>query len=426
MNLSQVADLLELKAPSIPIRRFVVDSRHIEKGDCFVALKGARTDGHDFMDAAFSKGASCCIAEKPHPRSLLVDDSLAALQRIAQKRLEKCAVYGLTGAMGKTTTKHFVQRLMPGAFPVTPANYNTRISLPLTVLNELGEASSIFLEMGMTETGDLKRLIEIAPPTVAMVTYIPSALEDYIHAAAFSSLKEVFDAKMEIFQSPKLEKALLPDDLPFPAPPIQAEIESFSLKDKGADYALILSDRAEYFEKGKLQLSLPRPFPDHHARNFLCGIAYARALGASLEQIAERAPLFELPPMRFEKRESGGLTVISDAYNASPEAMITAFSSLPKAKRRIGVLGEMLMLGRFDQVGHHKVLQEALKYFDHLYCYGKRWTGLDGDFQLFENRDALTAALMGEVQRGDLIYVKGSRDLGLERVVDELMGDAAL
>lgn len=410
MNLQNLAKLIGKKAPDVPLRRLVIDSRSITAGDCFVAIRGARFDGEDFISDAFARGASCCISRNPHPRGLCVEDTVEALQAMAQKQLEGISIYAITGAMGKTTTKHFVNTLMQGRFPVTPNNYNTQISLPLAALNELGEAKEIFLEMGMTESGNLKRLVEIAPPKVAMITYLPKVIEDYIHAASFTSIEELICAKYEIFRSPKLELALVPDDLPEPR--TDAEIRRFSLTNKEADYALI-GDK--YYEKGEHLLTLPLDFPSHHVRNFLAGIAYARALGASLEQIQERAPLFELPPMRFEKIEAGGVEVISDAYNASPEAMIAAFDALPKGKKKIALLGEMLMLGPYARVGHAKVLKAAQKSFDHVLCYGKTW---EVETCPREELVEMICALAGP---GDLVYVKGSRDLGLEGVVKDLV-----
>lgn len=409
MNLRNLARLIGKEAPDLSFRRLAIDSRAIELGDCFVAIRGARVDGEDFVAEAFARGASCCISQRPHPQGLHVTDTVAALQAMAQKKLEDVSIYAITGAMGKTTTKHFVNTLMQGRFPVTPNNDNTQISLPLTVLNQLGEAKEIFLEMGMTEPGNLARLVEIAPPKVAMVTYLPKVIEDYIHAASFSSIEELIEAKYEIFNSPRLELALVPDDLP--RPKIEAEIRLFSLTDQTADYALIGD---QYYEKGEHLLTLPHLFPSHHVRNFLAGIAYARALGASLEEIEARAPLFELPPMRFEKIEAGGIEIISDAYNASPEAMIAAFGALPKGKRKIALLGEMLMLGPYAPIGHAKVLAAARETFDHVICYGKAWD--EGGV----HRDLLVEKILQVAQPGDIVYVKGSRNLGLEVVVENL------
>lgn len=411
MDLRHLASLIGKQAPALALRRLVIDSRQVGPADCFVAIPGARVNGEDFVEEAFARGASCCISAHLHPQGLLVEDTVEALQKMAQKSLEKVSVYAITGAMGKTTTKHFIATLMDGRLPVSPANYNTQISLPLAVLNELGSAKEIFLEMGMTESGNLKRLIEIAPPKIALITHLPKVIEDYIHAARFATLEELIEAKYEIFTSPKLELALVPDDLP--RPKTQAEVRVFSLTDPSADYALI---EDQYYEKGKHRLTLPLNFPKHHMRNFLSGIAYARALGACLEQIEQRAPLFELPPMRFEKKVAGGIEIISDAYNASPEAMLAAFDVLPKEKKKIALLGEMLMLGPYAKVGHAKVLKAAQKTFDHVICYGKAWGGA------ILSRDELIEKIVPLAQPGSLIYVKGSRDLGLEVVVENLMG----
>ena len=368
MNLEDLASLIGKQAPDLPFRQLVIDSRTVRPADCFVAIPGARVNGEDFVEEAFARGASCCISTRPHPQGLLVEDTVDALQQMAKKRLEDVSIYAITGAMGKTTTKHFVKTLMQSRFPTTPANYNTQISLPLAVLNELGKAEEIFLEMGMTESGNLKRLIEIAPPKVAMITCLPKEIGDYIHAYNFTSLDQLIEAKYEIFTSPNLELALVPDDLP--RPETDAEIRIFSLTDKEADYALV---GEKYYEKGEDLLTFSLDFPKHHRRNFLAGIAYARALGASLEQIEKRAPLFELPPMRFEKKIAGGVEIISDAYNASPEAMIAAFEALPKEQKKIALLGAMLWLGPYTGAGHAKVLEAARKTFDHVICYGETW-----------------------------------------------------
>ena len=223
-----------------------IDSRRILPGELFFALKGEKVDGHAFLGSVKEKGGVAAIVSKEYRGSdcglilLRVESVEESLQSLARSFLEesKTKVIGVTGSVGKTTTKDFIATLLGKKFKTAKsfASYNTKLTLPMTILNLEGNEEALVLEMGMSEPGDIKRLVEIAPPDIAVLTKVALA-----HTAFFpGGIEEIAKGKAEVFSHPKTRFAVAayPFFQEFGECGISAEKVSFSLDERSADYFL--------------------------------------------------------------------------------------------------------------------------------------------------------------------------------------------
>ncbi|HSX38135.1 MAG TPA: UDP-N-acetylmuramoyl-tripeptide--D-alanyl-D-alanine ligase [Chlamydiales bacterium] len=432
--LSQIAQSLEIAwNKPLPVAGYQIDSRNIRQNELFFALKGEQTDGHRFLGEVSRRGALGAVVEKSYtgPNFGLylfpVQNVQAALQELAREDLSASGakVIGITGSVGKTTTKDFLAELLMAKYRVgcTPGNYNTKLTLPLSILNREGGEEIFVLEMGMSEPGDIAALLQIAQPEVALVTKVALA-----HAAHFpGGLEEIAKAKAEIFSSPKLKTAIYFQELSqyssFRNAPGEKVV--FSLKDRGADY--FLSSQGSHFvldERGVRAYQFDLPFQATHLlHNFLAAAGAARLLKLEWDQINARLPFLKPPKMRFEKIEKEGIVFINDAYNANPESMKAAFCSLPqpeKGGKRIAVLGTMSPLGSFSKNAHEEIGELALEYFDIALVFGEEAKPLFESFSIkkpaefFMDLKKLKARLTNLMSPGDVVLVKGSRNMQMD------------
>lgn len=435
ISLKLYCNLLELSCQSKTILTGIcIDSRKVKRGDLFFALPGARVDGHDFLQMAAANGAVSAVVKAGYSGPnygldlVFVPDVLEALQDLARKtlQLKGTKVVAITGSIGKTTTKDFTAALLGSCFTVakTPNNYNTKATLPLTIL-EAEDEELIVLEMGMTHEGDIARLISIAPPEVAAVTTVAFQHANNFSDGLFSIAKE----KGSIFSHPKTKVGVVHKDIAHfkevcAIGPCQKV--SFSLTDKTADY--YLEGSATVYERGtaiEIPINLPvRP----HYQNFLAACALARAMGVSWEKIVQVAPNLKLPPMRFERVEKRGVIFINDAYNANPDSMKAALQHLPEPKKgakKIAILTEMNALGSHSEEGHAMVGEVALKHVDLLFCLGKHcevikniWSKQGREVTLCQNKEELSHKLKESACEGDVVLLKGARAYSLEDLLN--------
>jgi UDP-N-acetylmuramoyl-tripeptide--D-alanyl-D-alanine ligase len=431
--LNGIAGLLGIESEGLAqVAGYQIDSRRIEPGDLFFALKGERTDGHSFLKDVAARGGIAAVVSSEYRGPdeglvlLPVDDVLMSLQALARHfvRESKAKIVGITGSMGKTTTKDFIATLLEGKFRVgkTYSSYNTRLTLPITVLNMVGNEEILVLEMGMGEAGDIAKLVEIAPPDVAVLTKVGLAH----YGALFPTVADIAKAKGEIFSHPKTKKAIFYHG--FSEVPIFCEKVTFSLSDRDADY-VFSGDFMD--ERGVRATRFDLPFPQPHVRyNFLCAVAVARSFGMEWDDIAAQIPKLALPKMRFQQFEKEGILFINDAYNANPESTMAALSCLPEPKsggKRIAVLGRMIDLGPFSKSSHEEVGRFARDIADHLLTYAPEALPLYEAFsegrkpaEHFLDFGALTARLKELMRPGDVVLVKGSRDLQMERIFEQI------
>ena len=424
-----------------PVTGYQIDTRQIAPGNLFFALAGEKTNGHNFLRVAKERGAIAAVVERDYQGpdfglSLLpVESVFQALQELARKDLiaAKAKVIGVTGSVGKTTTKDFIAELLKAKYKVgkTPGNYNTKLTLPLSILNRDGGEEVFVLEMGMSEPGDIRKLVHNAEPEIAIVTKVALA-----HAAYFpGGLEEIAKGKAEIFQSPKIRASLYFQELSkypcFAEAPGERIV--FSLEDRSADYFLSpLEGQFALDERGIRAYRFDLPFKNepHLLHNFLAAASVARQMKLEWDEINARIPFLKAPSMRFERIEKEGITWINDAYNANPESMRAAFSSLPLPReggKRIGVLGAMTPLGSFSEYAHREVGKLARESFDLLLVYGEEAHPLFESFQeskkpaeLFTDLSALAGRLKELMNQGDVVLVKGSRSMNMETLFELL------
>jgi UDP-N-acetylmuramoyl-tripeptide--D-alanyl-D-alanine ligase len=421
------------------VASFQVDSRHIGPGDLFFALPGERTDGHCFLADVRERGGTGAVVSKSYGGPefglalIRVDNVLAHLQRLAKEEIEASSaqIIGVTGTMGKTTTKDFIATLLEAKYRVgkTYASYNTKLTLPITILNRQGDEEILVLEMGMGEPGDIGKLVEIAPPDIGVLTQV--AIAHYGHFFP-DGVSGVALAKAEIFHHPKTKKAIFFHGLtrfPEVIEKIACEKLTFSLNERSADYFLsgnIIDER------GIRAYSYPDfPFQQPHIRhNFLAAVSVARACKMEWDQINGQIGKLRLPKMRFEVFEKEGITFVNDAYNANPESVKGALAALPEPKnggKRIAVLGYMVDLGPFSKELHEEVGRFAQRHVDHLLALGEETVFLSEAFaeakkpvEHFQDLTALTLRLQEIIRPGDVVLVKGSRSLAMERIFERL------
>jgi UDP-N-acetylmuramoyl-tripeptide--D-alanyl-D-alanine ligase len=422
ISLSQVAKILEVPVGcDSQVTGYQIDSRLVGEGELFFALKGAKSDGHDFLAEVRAKGAVGAVVSKGYQGPdfglilLPVEDVVASLQNLARVLMQGCKarVVAITGSLGKTTTKEFTAALLGARFKVgkTPFNYNTKLTVPITLLNRKGDEEVLVLEMGMSEPGDLEKLISICPPDVAVLTTVA-----LVHAAFFPrGILDIAEGKGQIFSSPRTQCAIFSHGL-YDYPEVVSKIcgkrISFSTTNRAAD--LFLSQ----------ELVDVCPFKEPHVlHNFLAAVAVAREMGLSWEEIYAKAPELRLPKMRLERIEKGGVLFINDAYNANPDSMKAALSCLPKPQnggRRVAVLGRMVDLGPDSEKLHEAVGEFAAAHVDHLFVMGEEALPIYLAFQkqkqaeLFVQFEAMAERLKAFLRPGDVVLVKASRVMQME------------
>jgi len=421
------------------------DSRLIGPGDLFVPLKGAR-DGHDFIETAFENGAVATLSEKEvegHPY-LLVDDVLAAFQKLAQYVLEKSQVdvLAVTGSNGKTTTKDMLAQLLSTTYKTykTQGNYNNEIGLPYTVLHMPEGTEKLVLEMGQDHLGDIHLLSEIAHPKAAIVTLIGEA-----HLEFFKDRKEIAKGKLQIADGMPAGGLLL-----VPADPIvedflpsKQELVRFG---EGADISLTkLEERKDSltFEANFLSDAIDLPVTGkYNATNAMIAAYVALKEGVSEEAIRASFKGLELTKNRTEwKKASNGADILSDVYNANPTAMrliLETFSTIPANSngRKLAVLADMKELGEQSIDLHNQmILSLSPDVLDTVIFYGQDIAGLAqlasqmfplGHVYYFKKTaeedqfEDLVKQVKESLKEQDQILIKGSNSMNLAKLVEEL------
>lgn len=436
VSIKTVAEVLGCSIDlDLEITGYQIDSRMIEPGELFFALRGEKTDGHRHLEGARNQGAVAAVVESGYEGPdfglilLRVKDVVASLQGLARHFMHSCkaTLVGVTGSVGKTTTKEFIATLLEGKFKVgkTYLNYNTKLTYPITLLNRKGDEEVLVLEMGMSEPGDLKRLIEMAAPDIGVLTKVA-----YVHGANFErGILDIAKYKAEIFSHPKTKKAIFYHGFYEFQEPVHGEKISFSLDETTADYFL----STDYYvdEKGIRAYRFDPPYKEAHLlHNFLCAVSVARQLKMEWDEINAQVPKLRLPKMRFEPIEKEGVLFINDTYNASPESMRAALSHLPAPKeggKRIAVLGMMAEMGVSHDPLHREVGQFAQKYVDHLLVLGQEASQIYEGFQeaqkpseQYADLKSLTDRLKSLMRPGDVVLVKASRCVEMEKLFNFL------
>lgn len=408
-TLKEIASLLGQKNESnTSICGYAIDSREVQEGNLFFALPGKKVDGCQFLSDVAQKKAKAAIVPKHYQGDsfglelIFVDDVRASLQRLAKLSFQnrKGKVIAITGSVGKTTTKEFIAHLLSEKFKVfkTEGNFNSQLTFPLGLLNLEGDYDVFVLEMGMTESGEIKRLVEIAPPDIVVITRIAMA-----HVGFFSDgIQGIAKAKAEILSHPKTQLAVIGR-------------QAFAFK----EIAEAATCKTYLYSIEDLTIpSLPINGP-HIQENFVAAALVCKLLGMDEKEIHARAQTLKPHPLRFEIFQKEEVTFVKDCYNANPESMRAALVNLPepqKLKKRIGILGSMVELGKFSEESHRHIGEVALSHLDELYCLGPDCKPMIEVFQKARKKAELISSLellktkMKEcIQKGDVVLIKGSK-----------------
>ena len=422
-----------------------IDSRRVKPGDLFVAIKGEKSDGHDFIGMAASLGASAALVQRPVKAAIptiLVPDTIKAYGDLAAARRERMGVnvIGITGSVGKTTTKEMTACMLERTYRTarTEGNHNNNIGLPMTILDMPDDTETAVLELGMNHFGEMARLTSIAKPDIAVITNIGTS-----HIEFLGSREGICKAKLEILEG--LQEggaAVLCGDEPLlwdKRESLGCKAVTYGIENSACDLTAHLhSDgtfdivnnglAAAYLpvgEKFTAKLSIPGK---HNVLNALAAAAVGLLLGETPELIAQGLLSYQASGMRQNIYEQDGYHIYADCYNASPDAMeatLSVLGGMAGNGRRFAVFGSMLELGDYAEEGHRRAGRAAGQYADALYAYGPdaaamvagaREKGMEHAYA-FDDQTALVAALREDAKKGDALLFKGSRGMRMEKAL---------
>ncbi len=413
------------------ISNIEIDNRRIEEGGLFVPIIGENHDGHSFIEKAFEAGAICTLSDRPVNFShIRVKSTLAAFQAIAKYYMEisKVPVVGITGSVGKTTTKDMISCVLAEAFVVhkTHGNFNNETGVPLTVFAMPENSQIAVIEMGMNHLGEIDRLAQIVKPDICVLTNIGEAhienlgSKDGILQAKSEMLAHAKDGGCTIINGDDEYLLKIKDDNIVKAGFINCDIFPDDITEKGFE-------GVEFFinygaQKAKVKLSVPG---NHMITNALIATGVGIKLGLNLKQIATGLEKFSPSKGRMHISRKNGYTVIDDAYNANPTSMAAAIRTLGKANgRKVLVLGDMLELGQNENKYHEEIGKLAVECgIDLTICVGvlsknayNAAKKLGADALHYSDLASVQSQIDSVVQQGDYILVKASHGTGLYKL----------
>ncbi len=410
------------------------DTRLLQPGQVFVALRGDKFDGHNFVPTAIAKGAIAAVVDFNYPDSdfpvLKVKDTLCAYQQIASWWRDRLSipVIGITGSVGKTTTKELVAAVLAtqGRVHKTYGNFNNEIGVPKTLLEVGVEHDFAVIEMAMRGRGQIAELTQIVKPTIGVITNVGTA-----HIELLGSEEAIAQAKCELLaEMPENSVAILNHDnsllMSIAAKFWSGRILTYGLS--GGDIQGVFRDQ-QTLEVAGMQLPLPLP-GRHNATNFLAALAVAQVLDIDWSSL-QNGVMVNMPMGRSQRFTlPNDVLILDETYNAAPEAMVAALQLLADTpgKRKIAVLGAMKELGDRSSQLHQRVGETVQK------------LNLDGLLVLVDGQDAeaiaksaggipsecfathadLVARLKTFVQEGDRVLFKAAHSVGLDQVVNQL------
>lgn len=434
--------------PGLLFRQVAIDSRKLEPGSLFIALRGKKYDAHQFLEQAVAAGAAGLVVDSALTVSVDVPvikvlDTLAALQALAFYNRNQCGIplICVTGSNGKTTTKDMIAAILSRRLSTvkTLGNYNNEIGLPLTVLQMDVHNEIAVVEMGMRGPGEIDALCRIAVPTGAVITNIGET-----HLESLKTVSNIAAAKGEILEHvPQYGFAVLPIDSPFirrEAERCRGKVLYFGLEpacdywaedirsENGGNHFTVKTTDSQW------EFFLPLP-GRHNVLNALAAIAVGRELGFTPDEIQEGFEMIAVSGMRLEIIDAAGIKIINDTYNASPASTTAALQVLEELSgggRTVAVLGDMLELGERSAEGHFEVGAAAANLgVKYLLTVGELASGIadgalragmtaDKIIRCADNREA-GEILNRTLEPGDLVLVKGSRGTRMEQIVEYIV-----
>lgn len=424
------------------VTAFYTDSRKTEPGAMFVPIRGENTDAHRFIPQVFAAGAAAVFSEETLESSagnvVYVENTIAALQAVAAAHRARFAipVIGITGSVGKTTTKEMVALAVSAGRRVmkTAGNANSQIGLPLTVLRLAPEDEAAIVEMGVSMPGEMARIARVAKPNLALVTNIGVSHIEYM-----KTRENILAEKMHIADYiPQGGTVLVngDDDL---LSTLQSDenrrILRFGMQE-GCDYRAVdlkTDAKGTHFVCVHGAQAFPMYVPaagEHNVRNALAALAVAEMLGVPAAAAIQAIQGYTPPAMRQQIFEANGITLIDDTYNASPDSTKAALKLLTQLEtrgKRYAVLADMLELGDYAAQSHFEVgaAARALS-VDFLVCIGSLAKNMIDGFdnasqsKWFETNEAAIQFLKAELKAGDCVLCKGSRGMAVDEIIRAL------
>lgn len=428
------------------VTSFATDSREAGPGVMFVPIRGERADGHQYIGAAFRQGAAASFTDHPLPEPaggpaalVLVPDCRRAMQQAAAwyRGRFRLPIVGITGSVGKTTAKEMAAQALSAGFNVmkTPGNQNSQVGVPATICGLKPSHTAAVVEMGISMPGEMARIAEVVKPTCGAITNIGVAHLEFLRTRENilrekARIADYLPAGGVLFVNG--DDDLLPglrEAAPYP-------VRTFGLGG-GCDWK---ADGIQEGEEGTAFTCLgpdgqatPAAIPvvgAHNVRNALMSIALADHLGIPREDAARALAGYRPPPGRQQILQAGGVTLIDDSYNASPDSMFSALDVLaarPCGGRRVALLADMLELGELSRESHVRVGAYAReKGIDQLVALGPLARYAAEAFgpgaSWFAEKEEAAAFLRAALSPGDVVLIKGSRGMKTETIVEALRG----
>lgn len=430
---------------NVTVSAVSTDTRTIKSGDLFIAIRGESFDGNEFIAAAAEKGASAAISDraagsvKADIPVIYVKDTRTAQLALARAYRDRFGTWvcGVTGSVGKTSTKDMIYAVLSSARKTlkTEGNLNNDIGLPKTLFGLDESYGAAVIEMGMSDLGEISVLSAAAHPDCAVITNI-----GWCHIENLKTRENILKAKLEIcdglkpsaplivcgddeYLSAVSEKALgrrvvrfgLSEGCDVRAADIEADAD-------GSSFTL-LADEKRYAARVPIA-------GEHHVINALAAFCVGREMGLSAEDIVPAFLSYEASGMRQRTEQRGGITVILDCYNASPSSMKSSLSVLGAMKpkgRRVAVLGDMLELGEVSRQLHTMVAEYIMANADCCFLYGKEMAACAEELKKHgfpavhsEDKQELSQRLLGEIRSGDAVLFKGSRGMRMEEIAEKI------
>lgn len=422
---------------------FSIDSRTIGKGDFFIAIKGERFNGNDFVKKAFLSSASVCMVDEERFQKsdlkednwlILVKDCREALKNMAEFYRKKLniPVIAVTGSVGKTSTKDLIAGVVSSKLKTfkTKGNYNNDLGLPLMILSIDESYEACVLELGMNHIGEIDVLAKIAKPDIAVITNVGTSHIEYL-----KTRENILKAKMEITNYFTKENKLI----------VNGDNDLLA-KVSGKDYDVLTcgfsennkyiisneslnSDNIEFTlveGSNKYKFKVPGVYGKHSILNASLAACVGLTLGLNKKEIQKGFESIELTPMRMEISSKNGFTIINDSYNASPDSMKAAIDVLEnyKSYRKIALLGTMGELGVLSDKSHKEIGAYAKDKVDMLLTFSKYndsyKNGFGEEIICFNNVNDLYTFILKKVKKQDVILIKASRSEKYENIVKML------
>ena len=432
---------------------FSRDTRNIQKGDTYIAIKGENFDGNIFWKDAFKNGADCVIVqdiefsnedlkEFDNKTIIKVADTMQALYEIAsyKRKINNIPVVAITGSVGKTSTKDMVASVVSQKYKTlkTIGNNNNNIGLPFTILR-LKDEEVMVLEMGMNHFGEIHLLSNIAKPNICVITNIGTS-----HIGNLGSKENILKAKLEILDGAENPTIIINNDDEllhkwYLENKDSRKIITYGIENKSdimAKDMILEQEKSTYkcnIDGDEIDVEVPIA-GRHFVLNSLCATTVGITLNIDSRKIINGIKNVELTKKRMDIKEINGIKVINDAYNASPEAMKASLNYLSSFKnnRKIAVLGDMFELGEYAEKLHRLVGEEVYKNnIDILVCAGEN-AKLIADEALkngmkkeniyyFENKDEILDVLKNETKTGDIVLFKASNGMKFYELADKFI-----